>query len=45
MSMTLSSVKAANNDFRGIVGPWEFPKGFFRYAQAVGLRRAALGRS
>ena len=32
------------NDFKGILVRWDFPKGFFKYAGVLGLRRPALGR-
>ena len=35
---------AAMNDFKDILGRWDFPKGFFDYARILVLRRAALGQ-
>ena len=31
------------NDFRGILGRWNFPKWFFGYALGLSVQRAALG--
>ena len=37
-----STILCPINDFSGILGHWDFPKGFFGYAQVLGFRRAAL---